>query len=73
MFVAQCLLTYLASTEYIFDENGGRGTPASTFFKRFAHKDTSAHNSNTNEGESETDPKVVGAAYNYADLLSDKL
>lgn len=26
----------LDNSEYIFDENGGRGTPASTFFKRLA-------------------------------------
>lgn len=24
------------NSEYIFDENGGRGTPAPTFFKRLA-------------------------------------
>lgn len=45
-FIIFFSLTYLSlmyfnhvstdSNEYIFDENGGRGTPASTFFKRLA-------------------------------------
>ncbi|CAN6602272.1 GTPase-activating protein Gyp1p [Trichomonascus vanleenenianus] len=54
--------------DYVFDENGGRGTPASTFFKRLASSSHSRNSSSAQIGDN-IDSKVVGAAYSHADAL----
>ncbi|ODQ67423.1 RabGAP/TBC [Nadsonia fulvescens var. elongata DSM 6958] len=47
--------------EYVFDESGGRGTLASSFFKRMSSSKESSVN--------DSDQRVVGAQYSPADAL----
>lgn len=53
----------LDNSEYIFGENGGRGTKAPTFFKRLASYGTKTHK--------HEDVKVVGASYSHADSMNN--
>lgn len=53
-------------TEYVFGENGGLGAPSSSFFRRIA----SMAPQPSDEDESDTFQRTVGAGYTYADQIA---
>lgn len=49
--------------DYVFDEYG-RGTPASTFFKKLA-----TYNNRSSSPSRDDSDRIIGAAYSHADML----
>uniref|UniRef100_A0A060T6Z5 ARAD1C17578p n=1 Tax=Blastobotrys adeninivorans TaxID=409370 RepID=A0A060T6Z5_BLAAD len=73
-------MVQLDRSDYVFDEHGGRGTPATTFFKRLAsyrdhrdQRDNSLTLLQDDEDENDTESKIRGSAFSHADALSETL
>ncbi|KNC29611.1 hypothetical protein FF38_13652, partial [Lucilia cuprina] len=59
----------LDKNEYVFGENGGRGTPASTFFKKFAHLSPKQHVNRDTSTMEDAQQKILGAGRSHAEHI----